>query len=78
MFLAIENLLGIRSDVEVHGRCVSVKVVNVNINVNVNVSDSTKVDVFVVTINAVSETRRRPVSYATALFRTSDGDEASS
>ena len=31
----------------VHGRCVSVKVVNVHINVNVNVSVNTNVDVFV-------------------------------
>ena len=31
----------------VHGRCVSVKVVNVNINVNVNVSVNTNVDIFV-------------------------------
>ena len=31
----------------VHGRCVSVKVVNININVNVNVSVNTNVDVFV-------------------------------
>ena len=30
----------------VHGRCVSVKVVNVNINFNVNVSVNTDVDVF--------------------------------
>ena len=31
----------------VHGRCVSVKIVNVNIYVNVNVSVNTNVDVFV-------------------------------
>ena len=31
----------------VHGRCVSVKIVNVNINVNVNVSVNTNVDVSV-------------------------------
>ena len=31
----------------VHGRCVSVKVVNVNINVNFNVSVNTNVNVFV-------------------------------
>ena len=34
----------------VHGRCVSVKVVNVNINVKVNVSVNTNVDVLSITV----------------------------
>ena len=55
----------------VHGRCVSVKVVNVNINVNVSVN--TNVDVFVITNFVVFVTmakiRFSPYDLAPEIFR---------